>query len=699
MPHMLTAESALALFLMLAIASIAYYTASNVRQPYTVVLVIVGILLAIVSSFAPFHFLREFQLTPELLFFIFLPTLLFESAFNMNIRRIVDDWKPILILAVGGLLVSALAIGVGLWFVLGLIGLHVPFVVTLLFGALISATDPVAVLALFKEYGAPRRLTLLFEGESIANDATALALFLVVLGLVGHSLSLTSIASGGLTFITMLVGGTALGLLVGSAFIALIGLFRENEVVATTLMIVLAHLTFLIAEIANETAVAAGLSSLEFSPIIATTVASVLMGNYGRFKVTPRAEEFVEKFWEQFAFMANSIVFILVGFLAATLPAHTSTLILPAIATIFVVAAARAISVYGTLLPFNLFASDEKKVPRSWQHLLSWGSLRGALAVMLVLLIPPDLQVPGWSMSFSVQEFLLILTIACVFATLFFKATTIGPMMRRLGIDALTPMEDATETEADAIIHGATITRLKTFSEKGYILPRIAERLIASHEEQFASCSKKLRGGGITTEEYTTRALHIYLLGVEKESLKDLFAFGEMTEDVFRHIHGKLVIQAEAIERGEAPNSHTAHDGRDIFDNAVESILSLLPASSPEEKAETQILYYRAQAILAGKVLKELRVLEEEIDASVFSKESLNEARSTYDAYRTHAKEKADTIRAAFPEVSRMLGERLAGRSILRVQTKYLKRLRDRGFLTPKLFIKLTEQYEAEAQR
>ena len=694
---MLTAASAFALFLMLALSSVVYFIANRFRLPYTVLLTLLGILLVPLSGIDVFSFIREFQLTPALLFFIFLPTLLFESAYNMNIRRVVEEIKPILLLAVGGYLASAFLIGGGLWLVLSLIGLAVPFPVTLLFGALISATDPVAVLALFKEYGAPRRLTLIFEGESLANDATALALFVIVLSLVEVGITGSGIALGAVTFFVMLVGGALLGLLVGAILVNLIGFFRHNEVVAVTLMIVLAHLTFLVAEVSNEALTGAGLSFIQFSPIIATTVASLLMGNYGRFKVSPRAEAFVDKFWEQFAFMANSIVFILVGLLFASIPAGADVLVVPIIATIFVVAIARAISIYGLIIPFNWFSSVKKRIPASWMHLLAWGSLRGALAVMIVLLIPADLSIPGWTLALSVQQFLLVLTVSCIFATLFLKAPTIGPMIRRLKVDSLTDLEKVAEEEGQALIHGATILKLKAFAEKCYVPAPLAEKMVSVAEERFGAASRTARGevdaeGKMLAE----KALALYTIGLEKEVLNDLYAFEEITERVFKHIFGKLTLQAEAIQEDRTPDRSAYRDGKDIFENMAEWLRERFTTPSAEEKVRDEFFYYRAQQILARKVVKELKSFQGDYPSPIFDTETLAREIRTYETYQQDAIAKTTAVREAHADVIARLEKELAFRSMYRVKDRYLARYRHRELLTPKLFIKLQDEYEHE---
>jgi len=695
---MLTAASAFALFLMLAIASMVYYAAKRFELPYTVLLTLVGVVLVPISSIDYFGFLREFQLTPELLFFIFLPTLLFESAYNINIRRVVEEFKPIMLLAIVGYLISSLLIGGGLFLVLGALGFSIPFVVTFLFGALISATDPVAVLALFKEYGAPPRLSLLFEGESLMNDATALALFLIVLGLIGSGISGVTVILGFLTFITMLTGGILLGLLVGVIFVQLIGLFRDNEIVGITLMIVLAHSTFLIAELSNTALQYTEFSFIQLSPIIATTVASLLMGNYGRFKITPNAEEFIAKFWSQFAFMANSIVFILVGFLFASIPQGAETLLIPTVATIVVVALARAISVYVTITPYNLLSGLAQKIPMSWQHLLAWGSLRGALAVMLVLLIPSDVTVSGWTLALSVKEFLLILTVGCIFATLFLKAPTIGPIIRRLKIDNLSTVEEVASQEARAIIHGTTILKIQAFAEKKYIPKDIATKLVEEHKQLFkkalAQCCDSTDP---KSQELAERVLRLYLIGLEKEVLKELAVFNEITERIFKRINGKLVLQAEEIEEGNlTPNIARVRDERDFFENIAEGIRGVITRPDAMKKIREEYLFFRAQKILARKVLKELGRLRKEFPEPVFNESMLQRSEELYEQYERRAAEQMEEERQKQPDEIEDLDEALALRSVYRIEERYLKRLYQRQTLSQKLFINMHDEYERE---
>ena len=267
-------------------------------------------------------------------------------------------------------------------------------------------------------------------------------------------------------FSTMVIGGIGFGLLMGFVFAKLIEKVRDNEHIEITLTMLMAHLTFLLTEIISRHLIIGG-QEIRFSSIIATVMASMVIGNYGRYKISPRVEEYMERFWGYFAFVANSLVFILMGLLFAGLPIHFDQFFVPIGATMLVVAIGRAFSVYPIVALVN-YLKKEAPISRSWQHLLSWGSLRGALAVTMVLLIPEDLSIPGWEYSFSVQEFIAALTIGCVYFTLLVKATTIGKLIQYFKVDQLTPLESIEYHESRAYIYAETLEKQMCIRDRWY---------------------------------------------------------------------------------------------------------------------------------------------------------------------------------------------------------------------------------------
>lgn len=688
---MLTIGSTLTIFIMLGVSSVALFLAKRLDIPHTVLLVLIGAGLGFLSVFPQFAFVREFELTPELLFYLLLPTLIFESAYQMDIRKLVKDSFLVLLLSVGSFLISAVLIAFGLQFVLGLFGFDVPIIVTLLFGALISATDPVAVLALFKEYGAPRRLSLIFEGESLFNDATAVALFLIILEAMNHGdISILTTMEGFFMFISMLVGGALFGLLIGGVFAWMVGAARESELASITLTIVLAHITFITAELISQSSF--GGFTMHLSPIIATTVASLLMGNYGRAKINPHAEEFVSKLWEQFAFMANSLIFLLMGVLiASTAPLFTS--LAPVIViTILIVATARALSIYPMTLLFNAISKTVDRIPGNWQHLLAWGSLRGALAITMVLLVPEDLSVPYWDFPVSPKEFLLVLTISCITTTLIIKATTIKHFLSKFKLDCLTEVEEFEYQEARALMHKKVTEKLLYYIERGYIDEVIAERLLQEHVGAFKNACNNIQQ--LTDErrdDLAFRVLRMFAIGIERRYLLNLYNNHEVTEPIFRRISGKLKLQLEAIEHGNlSPDTSIHADARDVFERLAGLLKTIFKPSSLERTYAERYMYYRAQAIISRKVLKELDIIDEA--HTIFTKAAVEHVRTLYTTFKQNSERKLKNHANEQPVVAEKLAQQLAEHSIHTIERTVLEDIVKKELITPKLFIALSDE-------
>jgi CPA1 family monovalent cation:H+ antiporter len=689
--------SMLSLFTLLSISSATYFLSKRIKVPYTVLLVAIGVLLVPLSRIPLFSFIKEFPLTPSMLFYIFLPILIFESAYNINTRRMMESIRSITLLSVVGLLISTFFVGFALYGIFGFFHFEIPLMVALLFGALISATDPVAVLALFKEYGAPRRLSLIFEGESLFNDGTAVAVFLIMLEIAESGFhGLASIGEGVFLFTTMVVGGIIFGGLMGVIFSKAIEWTRTNESVSILLMFVLSHLTFLLTEVLSEHLSVMG-HEIKLSAIISTLIAAMVVGNYGRSKISPRAEEFIEKFWGQAAFMANSIVFLLIGLLFATIRIDLTQFIWPIIGAVLIVATARALSVYPVIFLLNRLGT-EKNIPRSWQHLLAWGSLRGALAVMVVLIIPDTLQFPGWMHAYSPKEFLMGLTIGCIYATLFIKATTISRFMSKLKVNSLTDIEKEAKEDSLSLIHTRVLEKLESMKERGFIDTITYEKLFAFHEEAYkrSTEAKTVLEEHPGHEQITHQVLEIHAIGTEKHVLKTLFAYGEITEPVYKKILNKLTIQLEKAESG-SDNIDRAEetDKKNIVDFLMDHVNALFPKPKKVQIIGEQYMYYRAQSIIARKALIELENLIKG-HGEIFNKRISAEVLAMYEEFRLSSEKKMNTIAERNKTIIRDLNEKLAQRGIFKAQEEELDLLKEREMITPKIYIELKGQFEHE---
>lgn len=691
----------LAVLFLLIISSFTYILSKRINFPYTVLLVIVWLLLVPISNIPLFSFIDDFQLTPDLLFFVLLPVLLFEAAYNMNYRQLIINWKTIAALSIFWLLISGFLISLWLFFLFPLIGFNIPFLVCLLFWVLISATDPVAVLSIFKSLWAPRRLTIIFEWESLFNDGTAVAMFLVVLGLILEwwNLDWYTFLDWTLKFASMVWGGILFWWFTWFVFSKIIWYIKNNEEAEIVLTMLLAHITFIFSELITR-----NFSFLPISWVIATVIASIVIWNYGRYKITPRVEIHMHKFWEFFAFISNSIVFILMWLILSDLDVNFSEFIMPLVVTIIVVMVARVISVY-IPVKINNFFKIEDHIPNSWAILLSWWSLRWALALMMVLLIPwvwePSYekllafeQLVWWTYDYSIKDFLLVLTIWSIMFTLFVKAPTTPIIMRKLKIDKLHKLEEFEYEEWRILSNLKVIQKLNLSFKKAYLTQNEYEELRNKYSEKLSHAVKKMKK--VLEEKWDDpkilirRALSLHALWIEKQYLKELFFYNEIDEKNFKYIFRKIEKQIERLELSHDQLRSISHKKND-YDIFTRCVVSVYKRNSTDLDS---YIRNRTRLIITRKVIKELRLLAE-IDFW-FDKTLFDEIIELYAMFNKQADEKRIKIFSSHKEVINAVEARLVNKSLLKLEEKTIKDLYHKEIITPKLYLKFMDEIEKE---
>lgn len=682
----MTLDVYLSVFTLMLIALGINVLSLKTRIPYTVLLVIAGSFLVPISEIEAFSFITSFQMTPELLFFVFLPILIFEAAYNINVRNIKENKFAISILAIVGLLISTFFIGfVGHWGFI-LLGFEIPLLVTLLFGAIISATDPVAVLALFKEYGVPHRLTLIFEGESLFNDGIAFAMFLVFLDIMAHGYNgHLTIMEGIFAFITMILGGIVFGLFMGFLFSKLIELVRGHEHLEITMTLLVAHFTFLLTELISEKLVIGG-HQIHFSSIIATLVSSIVMGNYGRFKMSVGVEAYMEKFWGYFAFLSNSLVFILMGLLFTSLSISLQIAILPILMMILVVALARAVSVYLSIGLANQIKSEES-IPLNWQHLLSWGSLRGSLSVIMVLLIPDDLSLPGWSYDFSIKEFIIAITLGSIYFSLLIKGTTIGKVVRRLKIDALLPYEVMSYYKSKAYIYHNINTRIKELYEQHHISKSQYDTFTSEYQRMYQQVCKQCGELSGNSSHVVENILSIYTLALQKSELTELFRRDEITESIYKKNINILETQTERVEqdRPKLKSLNVYITTWAVYLMSFIRRMLFLPVNQNE--SQELYLYYRTQSKVINKVLDELSLLEKSSLVEIFDdKQAIQNVISIYQDLKSKTVQQMEEELKTNQALLDDMNEQSAKALLHTFQNDTLKKLHDNEIITSKLY-------------
>lgn len=378
--------------LLLIVASLVAMGTRKIGLPYTAGLVLAGIALA----FVPVG--DALPLSRELIFTVFLPPLIFEAALQLDWKRFRDELPLTAVLACIGVAIGGALTAAGVHYLLGWSWLGAGF-----FGVLIAATDPVAVIAAFKEMKAEPRLSMVVESESLLNDGVAAVGFAVLMGLAGGASPSAAGVFGTLAWTSL--GGLAIGASVAGVVLAVAGRTTDH-LVEVTLTTVIAWASFLAAE------------HLHASGVFAALAAGLIVGNRGLGHVISDAgKRHVVDFWEYAAFLANSCLFLLIGSHVARQPLWP---LLGMIATVIALTlVARAASVYPLAA---LFRGTRLRLPDTYQHVLVWGGLRGAIGLALALSVPESVPERG---------FIIAATFGIVAFSVFAQGLTMPPLLRR----------------------------------------------------------------------------------------------------------------------------------------------------------------------------------------------------------------------------------------------------------------------------
>lgn len=503
--------------------SLLYIVSNRFSFPYTVALLITGFATQFISH--TFHLDIHLTLSPDVIFFVLLPLLLFEAAMHINIHQFKIQFKTISFFATFGLLLSIFVVGAGLTYFLGL-----PFGVALLFGAIISSTDPIAVLALFKSLGAPKRLALLADGESMFNDATGVIAFRIISAFVvtGQAFSTQKILGGFGSFVYVFIGSIIFGVVIGYIATILFSKVKGERVLTAVLTSGLAIGSFITAE-----------HFFGFSGVIATVIAGITFGNVGRLKLPSQVFHFLEEFWGYFGFLAVSLVFFFAAFNLDVALFGASLGIL--FAVIAVVLVARAVSIYVTAFFSNVlpFFNDEPNVPLRWQHILNWGGLRGVIPLVLVYSLPD---------SYEYKELMLQFTMATLLFTLFVNGLTIKWLLVKLKLHLQRNEEKIIEDEKSLFELDAARQKLASLDSRQFD-KHLMQEIDAELKKEEIALKDEL--AEISTPEEFLRSLKLEAIEVERVALRELYEQGRFTESVYHEFDSELDIQQDSIEYPE----------------------------------------------------------------------------------------------------------------------------------------------------
>lgn len=531
------------ILILLIVALVVAVAAKRYRLPYTVGLVLIGLAITPI-----FHWEDTNELVSELMLGLLVPPLLFEAAFHLRIDDLKRDLKMILLLAVPGVIVTTFLVG-------GMVhlGAGIALNIALLFGALIAATDPVAVVALFKQLGVPKRLQVLLEGESLFNDGTAIVMFGLMLTIVetGNFNLGDSIGN----FFLVAGGGVIVGLVTGMLASQVIGRI-DDALVETTITTTLSFGAYLLGELVGV------------SGVLAVVVAGIVNGNIGPRGMSPTTRIVVNNFWEYVAFLANSLIFLLIGLtINFNVFIENWVAIVVAIGAVLV---ARAIGIYG----FSAFSRD---IPTTWKHVLYWGGLRGAIVLALALSIPKS--IPGY-------ESVLAMSFGVVLFTLLVQGFSMEKVVKRLNLIRRSTIQEHYERRhARFIANRSASDHLKKMAQQGLLSVHVWEQMKPIFSERQAvhrNALKEIMTSNPAVEIEELDAARHEALRVERASLGSLFRNGVISEETYNDLVSEV---DEALTEQHVNWSQLLHLG----DGKRSEITKMMAVIIQEEDLENAI--------------------------------------------------------------------------------------------------------------
>jgi CPA1 family monovalent cation:H+ antiporter len=661
--------------------------AARLNLSHTVLLAVVGVLIGVAAGFllgTPLtnafnevaELILDFPITSNGFLYIFLPVLLFEAALTIDVRRLLEDAAPIFVLAVIAVLATTAAVGLALWPLA-----PVSLVACLLLAAIIATTDPAAVVAIFRDLGAPARLTRLVEGESLLNDATAIALFTVLLGILMTEREVP-LGEAVLTFLTSFLGGALVGFLGGRGLMLLVPWLRDSRLAETTLTLALPYLVYTLSE-----------RYFDVSGVTAVVVAGLVVNAQGRRRLAPENRAFLQDLWQQLAFWAGSLVFILASMLVPRLMIGTTVRDVLLIGVVALAALlARAAVLFG-FLPLLSAARLARRVSGRYQFVIMWGAMRGAVTLALALGVTENRSIDP-----EIQRFVAILATGFVLFTLFVNGTTLRPVIHLLKLDRLSPLDQALRHQVVALALGRVRDAIRE-AAAGY---RIGETptadVLGPYQERIAEASVHTFDEAIADRDLITLGLFA-LATQERELILEHFRH----RSVSRRILERLLADVEDImdsARADGRLGYVRAARRQLAFGPMFRLAHLLHRHTRVDRALVASLAARFELLLVSRmVLEELARFVGRNMTPVLG-QRVSDLLADIIAQRHAATVRAlDALRLQYPAYADALERRFLRQSALRLEAAEYQTLRAEGLIGQELYNDLRREVESRRAR
>ncbi len=541
--------------ILIAIAAGVAVLARRFDFPFTVALVIAGFAATALGE------LVAVEVSPDLIFFLLVPPLLFEATLHIPWSKLKAELFGVLVVALIGTAIGTLAIGA-----LVHVGLDLPWPAAFAFGALISATDPVAVIAFFKSLGTPKRLSVLVEGESLFNDAVAVVAFgLAVAVAEGEAFSFGGAATD---FFVISAGGIAVGLVLGYVVSEVVLSRVDDALIETTTTMALAYGSFLVAE---EFGLIIGQDGLHFSGILAVVVAGLIQGNIGVHNTSPTTRNTLEQSWELLTFLVNSLVFLFIGLTIS--PADLLDELPAVLLAVVGVLVLRVVLIYG-LTYINGTIKPDRKVPLSFQHVMFWGGLRGAISLALALTLSPAV------FGEETVQTIKVMTFGVVLFTLLVQGLTIAGLIRRLGLAGKDETELAQQhLQARLVMSRAAQDEISRLGADGVIDADLTEAMSRAYAADVDTHTEAITNhvrAYPNVESAMALKARRDTLTVERSALGDAARKGLIDGEVVRQLNAELDARSAALDVIEdrwGTDINAQHDVTEL-DDSLEQVVT-----------------------------------------------------------------------------------------------------------------------------
>jgi CPA1 family monovalent cation:H+ antiporter len=655
---------------LLALTSLLPPLARRLRLPYSVLLALAGSVLGFLvltggnpGSMITTDFLRalsELSISSEAFIIIFLPVLLFETALVVDVRRLFEDWAPILLMAVVAVVVCTFVVGLALSR-LSDFGL----VACLLLGSIVATTDPAAVIGIFREIGAPKRLMTLVEGESLLNDAAAIALSSMLLGILisGEEAPWLAVV---VRFVASFLGGALAGWVMGLIACAIFPMLRRVSHAEITLTVALAYLAFFIPE-----------HYFHVSGVVSCVAAALTVSSLGRTQMSPHTYEHLEGVWGQLGFWANSLIFILAAMLVPRIMADITWVAVGLTAVVYVATLFARGIVVGGFLPLLSAVGIAARINNRMKGVLLWGGLRGAVSLALALAILEHPGAPG-----EIKQSIVSIVTGYVLLTLLINGSTLRLLIRWLRLDQLSASDRGLRDRALSLVIEEIEAELKAIARREILDPRAVETVIGRYGEQLGRMQRE-RGAGQDLKPDELLSIGLTILCAQEElRYFENFKSGIMPRSLaFR-------LLAEAVQFREAARSI----GRIGYASTAQSTLAhewrlrfavRLNRWTGFDRWLAVALAERFETLLNRRlVIGELLTFSRERLAAIVGEEAASEIRQLVIQRLRQVDAAMTALRLQYPDYARDVQARYLGRIARQMEARHAADLAERAVIS-----------------